>query len=237
MLVLVNTEGKIQMTEARIHTRSDTAGRVLIMTAVEAERAAVLRGVGDDPRFVVSLAGVGPASAAALTAALLAKDSYAMVISAGIGGGFSEVATIESIVVATEIIAADLGAETPEGFSSVEELGFGSSRLEVDPAIAQQWVDLLQVATIPACGGPILTVNTATGSEKQACELRKRVPGAAAEAMEGYGVGIAARTFGLPCYEIRSISNAVGPRNREAWRIQEALHSLELAFRTLTEVM
>src|SRR5689334_24164204 len=48
--------------------------RVLIMTAVEAEREAVLRGlsaaarpVNGSPEFAVSLAGVGPAMAAAST--------------------------------------------------------------------------------------------------------------------------------------------------------------------------
>ncbi|MEC0067451.1 futalosine hydrolase, partial [Paenibacillus thiaminolyticus] len=67
--------------------------------------------------------------------------------------------------------------------------------------------------------------------------LAQRVPGAAAEAMEGYGVAVAARQFGLPAFEIRSISNAVGPRNRAAWRIPEALKALEAACSVLPEVL
>lgn len=50
--------------------------RVLIMTAVEAEREAVLRGLGSPDFIDVELAGVGPASAAARTARVLAgKDT------------------------------------------------------------------------------------------------------------------------------------------------------------------
>ncbi|MDU7477357.1 MAG: futalosine hydrolase, partial [Paenibacillus macerans] len=46
--------------------------RVLIMTAVEAERDAVQRGLGGHAGAEVRLAGVGPAAAAAATAAALA---------------------------------------------------------------------------------------------------------------------------------------------------------------------
>ncbi|CAM5607565.1 Futalosine hydrolase [Streptomyces violarus] len=76
-------------------------------------------------------AGVGPALAAAstasaLTAAVLQGDPYDLVVSAGIGGGFQPEASVGSLVVADEIVAADLGAETDDGFVSVTELGFGT---------------------------------------------------------------------------------------------------------------
>ncbi|MBJ8192473.1 futalosine hydrolase, partial [Bacillus cereus] len=52
------------------HTTSD--GRILVMTAVEGEREAVLRGLKGDTRFVGELAGVGAPSAAASPALALA---------------------------------------------------------------------------------------------------------------------------------------------------------------------
>ena len=55
--------------------------------------------------------------------------------------------------------------------------------------------------------------------------------------MEGYGVAVAAAMKQLPVLEIRTISNAVGPRDREAWRIREALEALEAASRALLEVI
>jgi futalosine hydrolase len=54
--------------------------------------------------------------------------------------------------------------------------------------------------------------------------------------MEGFGVAAAAKEFGLPVLEIRAVSNAVGPRDKSAWRIKEALQSLEAASKVLTEV-
>ncbi|PYI52498.1 futalosine hydrolase [Paenibacillus flagellatus] len=217
--------------------RPEPARRILMMTAVEAERDAVLRGLNGADGVDVRLAGVGPASAAARTAAALAAGDYALVVSAGIGGGFPGRAAVGSLVVADAIVAADLGAETAEGFRTVDELGFGSARVPVDAGLAARLTGALQAAGLAACAGAVLTVSTATGTAATAAELASRVPGAAAEAMEGYGVAVAALDRGVPALEIRAVSNAVGPRDRAAWRIGEALQSLEAASAVLLEVL
>lgn len=217
--------------------------RVLIMTAVEAEREAVLRGLHSArplaaaPEFTVRLAGVGPAMAAASTAAELACGAYDLVISAGIGGGFAERAPVGSVVIASELIAADLGAETPDGFTGVEELGFGSARIEAEAVLAGRLLEGLQAAGMAVCRGPVLTLSTVTGTAATAALLAARIPGAAAEAMEGFGVAVAARRLDLPVLELRTISNLVGPRQRELWKIGDALQALEAACSYLPEVL
>jgi futalosine hydrolase len=270
-----------------------TNRRILIITAVDAERDAVLRGIragiggGGDVgagestqegdcsdgcgRFTVLAAGVGPIAAAAGTAIALTRaagsgsgagDSvlppaqspqaadadvaacqsgtaggFRLAVSAGIGGGFAGRAEVGSLVVASELIAADLGVRSPAGFASVDELGFGSSRLLADPDLAGRVAACLQAAGFAACLAPALTVSTATGTAATADELAARYPTAACEAMEGFGVAEAARRCGLPFLEIRAISNAIGPRDRDAWRIPDALRALEQAFAILTEVL
>ncbi|NBD25266.1 futalosine hydrolase [Paenibacillus glycinis] len=275
-------------------TENIIRGRVLVVTAVDAEREAVLRGLGHDDRFHVVAAGVGPAAAAAGTALALAAGGsaagdatdgdaadtaedrpggvewllgstafssleaaglaapasadngasrahagagYALVVSAGIAGGFAGRAPVGSLVVAGEIVAADLGAETADGFASVDELGFGSARVEVDARLAGPLAAGIAAAGLKVSTGPVLTVSTATGSAATAAEHERRVPGAAAEAMEGFGVATAAKQFGLPALELRAISNVVGPRNRDAWRIGDALKALERASQILKEVL
>jgi futalosine hydrolase len=47
--------------------------------------------------------------------------------------------------------------------------------------------------------------------------------------MEGYGVATAAAAAGVPFAELRTISNPVGPRDRAAWRLGEALAALTAA--------
>jgi len=217
--------------------------RILVMTAVDAERDAVLRGLRGDDRFEVALAGVGPAAAAVRTAAKLAEaasaphSGYGLVISAGIGGGFVGIASIGSLVISSRIVAADLGAETPDGFMLLDELGFGSAIVEADLGLAQQLCQAMTTAGLTACVGPVLTVSTVTGTAETAAERAARIEGAAAEGMEGFGVATAARHWDLPVLEIRAISNPVGPRNRAAWRIKDALEAIEAASSIWPEVL
>lgn len=212
------------------------AGRILIVTAVAAERDAVLRGLRGSAAFEVVAGGAGPAAAAAAAARALACGGYRLAVSAGIAGGFAGRAAIGSVVVASEIVAADLGAETPEGFRTLDELGFGTSRCGTAAPLAGRIAAALRAAGLPTVVGPVLTVSTVTGTAATAAELARRVPGAAAEAMEGFGVAAAAVASGVPVLEIRTVSNAVGPRDKAAWRMKEALEALEAASSVLLEV-
>ncbi|WP_433828114.1 futalosine hydrolase [Actinoplanes sp. CA-015351] len=200
------------------------AYKILVVTAVTAEAEAIRPGLDSD-LIVVGAVGVGPAAAAAGTARLLATGSYRAVISAGIAGGFPGRATIGGTVLATRSIAADLGAETPDGFLPVEELGFGNSVLECDPAL----VKALSEALPAALTGDVLTLSTVTGTQATADRLAARFPRAVAEAMEGYGVASAALGAGVPFAELRTISNPVGPRDRAAWRLADAFAALRAA--------
>ncbi|WP_407566628.1 futalosine hydrolase [Streptomyces sp. 184] len=199
------------------------------MCAVAAEAEAVGRaGRG----FDVVAGGVGPAAAAAATATALATAPvpYDLVVSAGIGGGFAGAVPVGGVVVADEITVADLGAATPDGFVPVTELGFGAVVHRSPPETAR--------AAAEATGavlGTVLTVSTVTGSAERAAELLRRHPRAAAEAMEGFGVAEAAVRHGVPVLEIRAVSNAVGPRDRAAWRIPQALAALTAAFAALPD--
>jgi futalosine hydrolase len=205
---------------------------VLVVTAVPAERDAVTRAFAGGPGHDVIAGGVGPAAAAAATARALAAAPYDLVVSAGIGGGFAGVAPPGSVVVADRVVAADLGAETPQGYVPVTDLGFGTVEYLPPAALVRE-----AVAATGAAVGTVLTVSTVTGTAARAAELRERHPGAAVEAMEGFGVAEAAALFGLPVLEIRAVSNAVGPRDRDAWRIGDALAALSDAFGKLRPVL
>jgi futalosine hydrolase len=199
---------------------------LLVVTAVAAEAEAVRAGADPD-HVVVEAVGVGPAAAAAGTARLLATGSYRAVISAGIAGGFAGRAPVGATVIGSRSIAADLGAESPGGFLPVEELGFGTSVLPADPLLLKGLAAALPTAIV----GDVLTLATVTGTAATATALQRRFPHAAAEAMEGFGVAVAAA--GLPFAELRTISNPIGPRDRASWRLREAFEALSTASATL----
>ncbi|MFF7975305.1 futalosine hydrolase [Streptomyces sp. NPDC007905] len=228
--------------------------RVLVATAVPLERDAVagafpgtcseetqLPGavcvVRTAAGYDLLAAGVGAALAAAstataLTAAALDASPYDLVVSAGIGGGFQPGAPLGSLVVADAITVADLGAETADGFLPVTELGFGAVTHRPPESLVRGVSE-----AIGARPGTVLTVSTVTGTAARAAELRTRHPEALAEGMEGFGVAEAAAAHGVPVLEIRAISNPVGPRDRAAWRIGDALAALTEGFGKLAPAL
>jgi futalosine hydrolase len=215
-------------------------GPLLVVTAVEAEAEAVRAGVQASSAnlaaavspvgagtVVVVAVGVGPAAAAAGTARLLALAEaagtpYRAVISAGIAGGFPGRAEVGATVLGARTIAADLGAESPDGFLPVDQLGFGRNLIEADPTLLKTLTTDLPAALV----GDILTLATVTGTTRTAATLQTRHPQALAEAMEGYGVACAAQAAGVPFAELRTVSNPIGPRDRAAWRLREAFSAL-----------
>nr|WP_277611479.1 futalosine hydrolase [Streptomyces scabichelini] len=216
------------------------AMRILVATAVPAERDAVARAftaATHRTTYDVLAVGVGSAAAAAstataLTTAALTGNPYGLVVSAGIGGGFQPEAPLGSLVLSDEITVVDLGAETPDGFVPVTELGFGAVSHRPPESLVRE-----VAAVTGARTGTVLTVNTVTGSAERAAELRRRHPRALAEAMEGFGVAEAAAAHTVPVLELRAVSNPVGPRDRAAWRIGDALAALTEAFGKLAPVM
>ncbi len=197
---------------------------MLVVTAVDAERAAVLAAHTAEPVEVI-VVGVGPAESAARTSAALAGGTYDLVICAGIGGGFAPLG-VGAIAVASSVVFADLGVETAGGFAPLSALGFGDERYDVAPRLSLELADRTGGHL-----GTILTVATVTGSAERADALCGRFPDVVAEGMEGAGVAAAASAHGVAFSEIRAISNAVGPRDRDAWQIEPALAALGRAVR------
>jgi futalosine hydrolase len=206
---------------------------LLAVVATTQERDALLRSVDAEPVQVgpyraartsgatVLVGGIGPGAAAAATGTALALSPYALVGSFGICGGFRGAADVGDVVVATDVVVADLGADSPEGFLAMGALGWADDTSPVDAAILQRLVGLLgEVVT-----GPVLTVSTVTGTDARAGELAQR-HGAVAEAMEGWGVVEAARMHAVPVAEVRTVSNLVGVRDIATWDFPAAFASL-----------
>ncbi len=223
---------------------ADAARRWLIVTAVEAERAAVESGFAAAgwpastpraerpiPSIVVIAGGVGVAAAAASTARLLASATrpFDAVLCAGIGGAVAGRAEIATTVVAARSIAADLGVRSPHGFHPIDKLGFGTSAMDCDVALRRELCAALPHAVV----GDVLTVTTGTGTADVTADLIARYPAAVAEAMEGFGAATAAAQAAVPFAEIRTISNFIGPRDLTTWRIDAALRALTEAARAI----
>jgi futalosine hydrolase len=178
----------------------------------------------------------GAATARLLVLAEAAGRPYRAVVSAGIAGGFVNRVPVGGTVLADRSVAADLGAESPTGFIPLEELGMpaellgGGSVVPADPGL----LAALRTALPAAAVGAVLTVSTVTGTAASTAALADRHPDAVAEAMEGYGVAVAATQADLPFAELRTVSNPIGPRDRGSWRMREAFAALTEAAAALS---
>ena len=204
--------------------------RILVIVAVEAERAALGARCLAAPEVRVVVAGIGRTNAAAATAEALAEARaagapFAAVISTGIAGALpgSNLA-LGTVIVADACVYAEEGIALPEGQGDMRVLGFPlgdfeGNRVPVDGALLVAFR-----ALGPACA--IATVATCSGTDAAALSVRTRT-GAMAEAMEGAAVVHAARRVGVPAIEIRSISNTTGDRATQRWDIAAAFAALQ----------
>ncbi len=171
---------------------------------------------------LVETCGFGPVAAAARTAALLARLRPARVLLVGIAGSY-------------DVSAHPVGSALEFGECAIEGIGVGEgASLLAPPALGfPQWpgrdgaaaiFDRLPLACASTDRAPLLlTTCAASADATQAAARRRRFPAAAAEDMEGFAVAAACALEGIPLRIVRGISNEVGDRRPEHWRIPAAL--------------
>ena len=198
---------------------------LLFATDLERRRFQDLGGLGTG-HALQALAGFGPVAAGARASQVLSLLRPRRVLLAGIAGTFDEERHPLGSALAFSCVALDgVGAGEGEGFLAPPALGFpqwpgeegGAPRVEDRLALA-----------LPA-GRPealLVTGCAASATPAEAERRRARFPGAAAEDMEGFGVGLACALHGVPLTVLRGISNRVGERAPGSWRIAEAMEAV-----------
>ena len=161
--------------------------------------------------------GVGAVNAAYALTRFLANEQVDEFISCGIGGAYpGSGLSIGDVVCAESECYGDLGANSPEGFLDMKELGF--PLVPGDSPI----FNTFPIQIFPAQRrARFITVNTCTGADADARAIEART-GGAVESMEGAAIAHVAALSGIPVGEIRGISNMAGNRDRSAWRVKEA---------------
>ena len=196
---------------------------LLITVATAAEAQLLRRHLDDTDRGLLAgqpvallETGIGPVSAASAAALFLARHDVLGVIVCGIGGAYPGSGLKPPDVVCAESETfGDLGVETQERFLDLEELGFGRSAFTLDLFPTER-------------RARFVTVATCTGTDERARSLEERTRGDV-ESMEGAAVAQVASALGVPCGEVRGISNMVGKRDRASWRVEEAAEAAQRA--------
>lgn len=168
-------------------------------------------------KFDILITGVGMiATAFALGKYLTA--TYNLVLNLGIAGSFDPDIPLGTVLNVTADEFSELGAENKGTFLSIEELGFGKSSYQAHN-------NLLHSALSGLRKVKGITVNTVHGTLQSINDIKKRL-NPITESMEGAAVLYCCEKEGIPCLQVRSISNYVAPRNRDSWEIGLAIKNL-----------
>jgi futalosine hydrolase len=193
--------------------------RILVVAATPFEVESLKSEVGSQkPEIDFLITGVGMVATAFALGKHLASHHYDLIINLGIAGSFDRSIALGEVVEITEDHLSELGAEDNEAFLPIETLGFGESVFKTDARLSSYTnSDLRQVTAI--------TVNTVHGHEPSINRLTTRMQ-SQLESMEGAAFFYACKQAGIPCLQIRAVSNYVEKRNRDAWQIGLAIKNL-----------
>lgn len=183
--------------------------------------------------FDVLIPGVGMVQTAYALGRRLALKRYDLAVNAGIAGSFRDSLAPGTIVNVVEDCVAELGAEEGEKMLSLFDLGladpdeppYRQGKLFSNHAADDAWFGGI-LGAYPKVRG--VTSNTVHGSAASIGRIR-RLSDADIESMEGAAFFFACMNEGVPCLQIRSVSNMVEERDKSRWRLDLALENLNRA--------
>ena len=208
--------------------------RLLVVAATPAEIAPLVGRLGGSSagsifhghQVDVLVTGVGMVATAAGAARALATHQYDAALNLGVCGSFDRTRPLGTVVHVTADGFPELGVEDGDRFVSAAAIGL------VD-ANAAPWTGGVIVNHAPP-SWPVLqalpevsgvTVNTVHGSEASIAALLERSH-PDVESMEGAAFLYACLVAGVPCAQVRAVSNYVERRSRAAWKMGEAIDAL-----------
>lgn len=172
------------------------------------------------------ITGVGMALTSYELGKILPGSDYDLALNIGIAGSFSSELPIGTVVNITRDRFGDLGAEDGDEFISMESLGLLDPN---EPPFKDSWLmaayDDIVVGQLGLTEATGITVNTTHGNTESIRKV-KEMYDADVESMEGAAFFYCCLKEGIPCIQLRAISNIITERKKEDWNIDLALENL-----------
>lgn len=208
--------------------------KILIVVATKPEIEAFSRQHGLQPgqyktlgnhQVSVLITGAGMLHTAFALQADVYREKPDFILNIGIAGSFDNEIEPESIVWVSKEFPGDFGAISPQGFLPAAGLGLLLADdfpfTEGGIKAPEPFFEISGIRKVQS-----ITVQQVTGTKDSIRSMRETWPHAQIENMEGLAVFYVASMFNIPFAEIRSISNRVEPRNRDNWKMKEAIDAL-----------
>jgi futalosine hydrolase len=210
--------------------------RILIVAATDPEVAQVIERMYSTPtenpcvdtythrahEIDVLITGVGMVATAAWCSRALTQTPYDLALNLGVCGSFDAFIEPGTVVHVTTDRLAELGAEDGDRFLTLEELELPGECefVNLDPPSNPELDQLPAVSAI--------TVNTVHGHEPTIAAIAERFR-PQVESMEGAAFMSACLMHRVQFAQVRAVSNLVQRRNRESWKLAEAVRNLSVS--------
>jgi len=207
--------------------------RILIVAATSIEVAPVVAGLRQLSEREIRLTryahaahevdvlvtGVGMVATAAWCSRVLALSKYDLALNLGVCGSFDRTLKPGDVVHVITDRIAELGAEDGEAFLSIHEMNLPAEHTFTNAAPPAN----AALRSLPSVSG--ITVNTVHGNERSIAAVTHRL-NPQVESMEGAAFMQACLIHDVAFAQVRAVSNVVEPRNRDAWKLAEAIGKL-----------
>ncbi len=199
--------------------------RGLLIAATELEILPVKETVREHENWDMLITGVGGVQATYRIMQHLSKNRPDLMLQVGIAGSLDVKLPISSVVTVEMDCFGDLGVVENEKRKSVFDLGLSPSN---QTPFQDGWLinpsrDLINRAGLETVKA--VSVNEITTNPNDIRHFREAL-GASVESQEGAAFHYVALLEHIPFLQIRSISNAVGERDKKKWEIEKAVQNL-----------
>jgi futalosine hydrolase len=201
----------------------------LITAATDFELQAFVRAGGVCAGDLQLVTGIGPTATALSLCSRLQQCGPGVrgVINFGVAGAYPDngtgnTADMLDICLARREVLGDLGICLEDGFERFTAPDLQARGVfSLDESLRTVAHGFLARAGVACKTGTFITVNCASGTARRGRLLAREFQGLC-ENMEGAAVALVCERFGLPCVEVRCISNLVVDRNTADWKLREA---------------
>lgn len=174
-------------------------------------------------RFVRT--GVGMLASAISLTRLVCTEKPDLIIQAGIAGCFNQALELGEVVVVNEEIAGDTGVQENGLWKDLFDLGLQKENDSpfLHKTLPNPWLDKLNLLNLKTVNA--ITVNQISTDTERIRQLQEKYK-ATLESMEGAALHYIGRTMQIPFIQIRSVSNAIGERDKSKWKMKESIDQL-----------
>ena len=172
--------------------------------------------------LLVTTTDVGMVATAAWCSGLMMMERCSLALNFGLCGSFDRSLEPGIVVHVVSDRIAELGAEDGDTFLTIEELKLPAEHQFVNEAPPVNEA----LSRLPAVSG--ITVNTVHGNERSIAAVVQRFK-PQVESMEGAAFMYSCLAHNMPFAQVRAVSNMIERRNRQAWKMAEAIDNLAAA--------